>query len=245
MVPEETCHVVYVSGGDTSLVVSRAFFLDLWHNWWRWDGTIVLNVGGRAWKIQVEMHPLWQQAKLRAYCKEKGILFSAFYPLGAAGNAHGTNDVITNPTISEIAVKYGKTPAQVRLFPNLSNLEDVLAKMNSICTLYVHLMNTICIPYIYWPSSSGVAFLIRKLFVCACVQVILQWVLGKGVSCIVRSYNRDRQLENFESQGWKLANADIQTIDGLPNQKRYLHPDFFIDPVHSPFKTKKDLWGEE
>jgi diketogulonate reductase-like aldo/keto reductase len=136
---------------------------------------------------QVEMHPLWQQSKLRAYCKEKGILLSAYSPLGAAGNAHGTNDVITNPTISEIAVKYGKTPA----------------------------------------------------------QVILQWVLGKGVSCIVRSYNRGRQLENFESQGWKLVDADIQTIDGLSNQKRYLDPDSFIDPVHGPFKTKKELWGEE
>jgi diketogulonate reductase-like aldo/keto reductase len=190
--------------------------------------------------MQVEMHPLWQQAKLRAYCKEKGILLSAYSPLGAAGN-----DVITNPTIGEIAVKYGKTPAQVRLFPNLPKLEDVLAKINSICTLYVHLMNTICITYIYWPSSSGVAFLIRKLFVCACVQVILQWILGKGVSCIVRSYNRGRQLENFGSQGWKLADADIQTIDSLSNQKRYLDSGFFIDPVHGPFKTKKELWDEE
>jgi diketogulonate reductase-like aldo/keto reductase len=105
-----------------------------------------------------------------------------------------------------------------------------------------------CSYLIYCPISSGVipeAFLIRKLFVCACVQVILQWVLGKGVSCIVRSYNRGRQLENFESQGWKLVDADIQTVDGLPNQKRYLDPDYFIDPVHGPFKTKKDFWGEE
>jgi hypothetical protein len=142
----ETCHLEYVSSGDnlhayTSWIPSS--FLIYGHNWWRWDGTIVLNVGGRAWKMQVEMHPLWQQAKLRAYCKEKGILLSAYSPLGAAGNAHGTNDVLTNPTIGEIAVKYGKTPAQVRLFPNLPKLEDTLAKMNRICTPYKHHMNTI------------------------------------------------------------------------------------------------------
>jgi diketogulonate reductase-like aldo/keto reductase len=77
------------------------------------------------------------------------------------------------------------------------------------------------------------------------LQVILQWILGKGVSCIVRSYNRGRQLENFGSQGWKLADADIQTIDSLSNQKRYLDSGFFIDPVHGPFKTKKELWDEE
>jgi diketogulonate reductase-like aldo/keto reductase len=252
MFSEETCHREYVSSGD-NLHACTSWGGPLYSNLSLFMGTIVacshetivLNVGGRAWKMQVEMHPLWQQSKLRAYCKEKGILLSAYSPLGAAGNAHGTNDVITNPTISEIAVKYGKTPAQVRLFPNLPKLEDVLANMNRICTSYVHLMSSIFILYIYWPSSSRVAFLIRKLFVCACVQVILQWVLGKGVSCIVRSYNRGRQLENFESQGWKLVDADIQTIDGLSNQKRYLDPDSFIDPVHGPFKTKKELWGEE
>ena len=106
-----------------------------------------MNVGGRAWKMQVEMHPLWQQAKLRAYCKEKGILFSAYAPLGAAGNVHGTNDVITNPTIGEIAVKYGKTPAQVQLFPNLPKLKDVLATMNSICTPHKQCMNIVYIAY--------------------------------------------------------------------------------------------------
>jgi diketogulonate reductase-like aldo/keto reductase len=156
MFPLETCHVIYVSGGYilreyTSWVPSTAFFLDLWHNSWRWDGTIVLNVGGRAWKMQVEMHPLWQQAKLRAYCKEKGILLSAYSPLGAVGYVHGTNDVITNPTIGEIAVKYGKTPAQVRFFPNLSKLEDILAKMNIKCRSYVHHMNTV---YIYYINCS-------------------------------------------------------------------------------------------
>ena len=77
------------------------------------------------------------------------------------------------------------------------------------------------------------------------MQVILQWILGKGVSCIVRSYNRGRQQENFESQGWTLADADCERIDGLPNQKRYLDRSYFVDPVHGPYKTKQELWGDE
>jgi hypothetical protein len=124
--------------------------------------TIVLNVGGRAWKMQVEMHPLWQQAKLRAYCKEKGILLSAYSPLGAAGNAHGTNDVITNPTIGKIAVKYGKTPAQVRLFPNLPKLEDALVKMNSICTPHKQCMNTVYTLSKFLRCIPVPTFLVRK-----------------------------------------------------------------------------------
>ncbi|KAI6685967.1 hypothetical protein NL676_031880 [Syzygium grande] len=38
---------------------------------------------------QVEMNPLWQQQKLRDFCKEKGIHVSAYSPLGAKGTLWG------------------------------------------------------------------------------------------------------------------------------------------------------------
>eukprot|EP01018_Ginkgo_biloba_P000639 Gb_06815 [translate_table: standard] len=64
---------------------------------------------------QVEMHPVWQQKKLREYCKSVNIHVSAWSPLGGPGASWGTFSVLQNPVILEIAHKHAKTPAQVAL----------------------------------------------------------------------------------------------------------------------------------
>ncbi len=61
--------------------------------------------------IQVESHPYLPETELLEYCKEKGIVFLAFAPLG-----HGMKPgVLEDPVISAIAARLGKTPAQVLL----------------------------------------------------------------------------------------------------------------------------------
>lgn len=77
---------------------------------------------------QVEMHPLWQQQKLRDYCSKVNIHVSAWSPLGGPPNAQGSNGVIDNPVIKEIAEKYGKTTAQVILRWGLEQGVSVLPK---------------------------------------------------------------------------------------------------------------------
>ncbi|GAY51793.1 Aldo ket red domain-containing protein [Citrus sinensis] len=64
---------------------------------------------------QVEMNPIWQQKKLRDYCQEKGIHFSAFSPLGAVGTNWGHNRVMENEVLKQIAKAKGKTVAQVAI----------------------------------------------------------------------------------------------------------------------------------
>ncbi|KAH9314797.1 hypothetical protein KI387_023424, partial [Taxus chinensis] len=61
---------------------------------------------------QVEMHPMWQQKKLRECCSKHNIHLSAWSPLGAPNTPWGTNLVMDNPLIQEIAQKHGKTKAQ-------------------------------------------------------------------------------------------------------------------------------------
>ncbi|XP_042500456.1 non-functional NADPH-dependent codeinone reductase 2-like [Macadamia integrifolia] len=64
---------------------------------------------------QVEMNPLWQQKKLREFCKKRGIHITAYSPLGAKGTPWGTARVMECEVLKEIAEARGKTIAQVCL----------------------------------------------------------------------------------------------------------------------------------
>ncbi|KAJ4710177.1 putative Aldo-keto reductase [Melia azedarach] len=64
---------------------------------------------------QVEMNPVWQQKKLREFCKKKGIHITAYSPLGAKGTAFASNRIFESEVLKEIATAKGKTVAQVSL----------------------------------------------------------------------------------------------------------------------------------
>ncbi|KAL4246475.1 NADP-dependent oxidoreductase domain superfamily protein [Abortiporus biennis] len=57
---------------------------------------------------QVELHPYLVQEDLRAYCKEKGIILTAYAPTGYS-------TVLSDPTIQQLATKYNVQPAQIVL----------------------------------------------------------------------------------------------------------------------------------
>ena len=61
--------------------------------------------------IEVESHPYLPETDLLEFCKEKGIIFLAFAPLG-----HGMKPgLLEDPVVSAVAARVGKTPAQVLL----------------------------------------------------------------------------------------------------------------------------------
>jgi len=61
--------------------------------------------------VQVESHPYLPETELLEFCKEKGVVFLAFAPLG-----HGMKPgLLEDSVISGIAARVGKTPAQVLL----------------------------------------------------------------------------------------------------------------------------------
>ncbi|XVF43480.1 hypothetical protein PTKIN_Ptkin02bG0043400 [Pterospermum kingtungense] len=64
---------------------------------------------------QVEMNPLWQQKKLREFCKARDIHVSAFSPLGANNTEWGDNRILDCHVLEEIAMAKGKTTAQISL----------------------------------------------------------------------------------------------------------------------------------
>ncbi len=61
--------------------------------------------------VQVESHPYLPETELLEFCKKKDIVFLAFAPLG-----HGMRPgLLEDPVILAIAIRTGKTPAQVLL----------------------------------------------------------------------------------------------------------------------------------
>ncbi len=61
--------------------------------------------------VEVEAHPYLPETELLEFCKQKGVVFLAFAPLG-----HGIKPgPLEDPVVSAIAAQVGKTPAQVLL----------------------------------------------------------------------------------------------------------------------------------
>uniref|UniRef100_A0A5B7C1X9 Putative aldo-keto reductase family 4 member C9 n=1 Tax=Davidia involucrata TaxID=16924 RepID=A0A5B7C1X9_DAVIN len=77
---------------------------------------------------QVECHPSWQQPKLHAFCKSKGVHLSGYSPLGSPGKTSIKSEVLKNPILNMVAEKLGKSPAQVALRWGLQMGHSVLPK---------------------------------------------------------------------------------------------------------------------
>jgi diketogulonate reductase-like aldo/keto reductase len=60
--------------------------------------------------VQVETHPYYPQAELKAYLDGFGAKIMAWYPLG-----HGDKNLVNEPIFSKLAEKYGKSNAQIIL----------------------------------------------------------------------------------------------------------------------------------
>ena len=65
---------------------------------------------------------MWQQKKLIEFCKANNIIVTAYSPLGAKGTSWGTNDVMDNQVLKDIALARRKTVAQVILTTSLFSL---------------------------------------------------------------------------------------------------------------------------
>ena len=60
---------------------------------------------------QIELHPAFQQAELRAFHAKHGIRTESWSPLGQSWEK-GKGKILADPVIAGVAAKHGKTPAQ-------------------------------------------------------------------------------------------------------------------------------------
>uniref|UniRef100_A0A9J8APT1 alcohol dehydrogenase (NADP(+)) n=1 Tax=Cyprinus carpio carpio TaxID=630221 RepID=A0A9J8APT1_CYPCA len=66
--------------------------------------------------LQVESHPYLAQVELLAHCRDRGLVMTAYSPLGSPDRAwkHPEEPVLlAEPAIAALAKKYNKTPAQI------------------------------------------------------------------------------------------------------------------------------------
>lgn len=60
--------------------------------------------------LQTEVHPYYQEKKLKKFLSHEDIKIQAWYPLG-----HGDSKLLNKPYFTQLAQKYGKTNAQIIL----------------------------------------------------------------------------------------------------------------------------------
>lgn len=73
---------------------------------------------------QVELHPYLQQKELLEFCKSKGIMVTAYSPLGSPGRPSRSDDqpvLLEDLKVQELAKKYNKTVSQILLRFHIEN----------------------------------------------------------------------------------------------------------------------------
>ncbi|KAJ3308125.1 hypothetical protein HDU76_004114, partial [Blyttiomyces sp. JEL0837] len=76
---------------------------------------------------QIELHPYLPQHELVEFCKQNGILVTAYSPLGTGGEP----SLLADPTITEIAKKNNKTVAQVLISWAIQRGTQVIPKSSN------------------------------------------------------------------------------------------------------------------
>jgi alcohol dehydrogenase (NADP+) len=73
-------------------------------------------------------------------------------------------------------------------------------------------------------------------------QVLISWAINRGTAVIPKSVNNDRIIQNLEARNLTLSQADMNMINELDQNRRYVSGEFWA-PAGSPY-TLTNLWDE-
>ncbi|XP_044252324.1 aldo-keto reductase family 1 member B1-like isoform X2 [Tribolium madens] len=83
---------------------------------------------------QVECHPYLNQAKLRRFCLDRGIILTSYCPLGSRDRPWkkpGDLDIFSDPKFAQIGNKYRKSAAQIMIRYNVQLGNIVIPKSSN------------------------------------------------------------------------------------------------------------------
>lgn len=80
--------------------------------------------------LQIEFNPYLQQVDLVSYARRNGLVVTAFAALGSPKTV-GSDSLLTNPVVLEIAAKHNRFPAQILIrFPLQNNMSAIVGSGN-------------------------------------------------------------------------------------------------------------------
>ena len=138
---------------------------------------------------QVEINGYMQQDTLVDFCKAKGILLTAYAPLGSSDRPEG--------------LKVNNEPVLLK-----DELIKALAKEKGV-------------------SSA---------------QVLLAWILKRGISTIPKSVNPERLAQNLAAAELILSDIDMDKIKTININRRYVDGEFW--QTENGLITYSSLWDE-
>ncbi|XP_074274475.1 non-functional NADPH-dependent codeinone reductase 2-like [Silene latifolia] len=74
-------------------------------------------------------------------------------------------------------------------------------------------------------------------------QVCLRWAYEQGIAVVVKSFNRERMIENLTIFDWELSEEDHEKIQGIPQSRGVTGWPYLSNK--GPFKTLEELWDGE
>lgn len=98
---------------------------------------VIATTSMRPAVLQVESHPYLTQTQLLRYCRQEGIVVTAYSPLGAPSYiplnmAQADEDLLADPAVLAIADRHRKSPGQIALRWNLQRELAVIPKTSRI-----------------------------------------------------------------------------------------------------------------
>jgi hypothetical protein len=120
--------------------------------------------------FQIECHPYLNQSKMIAFCKERGIVVTAYAPLGRPGGTvnymrHDVPPLLQDAKLQQIATKHGKTVAQIilRYLVRNSNksLSGIYGGQNNTGTSFLNALTYLFLSILH--SQPDVLLLIREV----------------------------------------------------------------------------------
>lgn len=72
--------------------------------------------------------------------------------------------------------------------------------------------------------KNDVVLKLAEKYTVSPAQVILNWIMARGIVAIPKSSNPDNIRDNFNSQNWKMEVGDIALMNEIPQKPRLLSP---------------------
>lgn len=138
---------------------------------------------------QVESHPFLNQRKLRDFCSERGIVLTAYSPLGGSPF-----------DVSKNSERHLTPDVRAGLFEN-ADIKALAAKYN---------------------KSVG--------------QILLKFQVQRGISVIPKSVNKSRIAENASIFDFLLTAEEIEKLEGLNANLRYIAAEPYMPSKYYPFR---------